>query len=292
MRRHVLCALVLTAIGCSGAVDGTPQQQQKLAAANAHAQGTQTGDACAQNRWYGDGECDTFCADTDSDCVPSGKAVVCAQFIEGGNGVCDRPANDACRFQDPDCSAPPSTPGAGGSSGSAPPGGVACALVSEVPNNHCDRPASDPCRFQDPDCNAGGPVPTPVDCDTSKVVCQTFAPVVCPAGQVPTVVNGCYGPCVDEEVCTGKGTGGGSGAGGEPNASGGSAGTAGSPGSSGASSAGGAPSSSGGSTGTAGSPGSSGGQGGGSSGGQGGGSRQSGQDSDKSRGGSDKSQNR
>jgi len=54
MRRHVLCALVLTAIGCSGAVDQALQQQQKLAAANAHAQGTQSGDACAKNRWYGE----------------------------------------------------------------------------------------------------------------------------------------------------------------------------------------------------------------------------------------------
>lgn len=243
MRRHVLCALVLTAIGCSGAVDGTSTlQQQKLAAANARAQGTAEGDACAQHRWYGDGECDTFCADTDSDCIPGGKAIVCAQFIETSNGVCERPTTDACRFQDPDCSTPPSSPGAGGSSSGTPPGSVACALVSEVPNGSCDRAESDPCRFQDPDCNTGGGgAPTAIDCDISKIVCQTFAAVVCPDGQVPSVVNGCYGPCVTKDMC-GAGSGGSTGTGGGPGESGGSTGTAGSPGSSGGSEAGGGPS--------------------------------------------------
>src|SRR5690349_11276336 len=172
MRRYLLCALILTAIGCSGSVDDTSDQQQKLAAANARASGTAQGDPCAQHRWYGDGVCDTFCTDTDSDCVPKGDgdAVVCAQFIEQVNGKCERSSTDACRFQDPDCAAPPSSPGAGGGSGSAPPGGVACALVSEAPNGSCDRPESDPCRFQDPDCNKGSVTPTVADCDTSKII--------------------------------------------------------------------------------------------------------------------------
>jgi hypothetical protein len=241
MRRHVLCALVLTAIGCSGAVDQASEQQElKLAAANAKSRGTAQGDACAQHRWYGDGVCDTFCADTDSDCVPKGDAIVCAQFIEQGNGKCERPASDACRFQDPDCTAPPNSPGTGGAPGSTPPGGVACALVSEVPNGSCDRADSDPCRFQDPDCNTGTVTPK-ADCDASKIVCKTFAAVVCPDGQVPSVVNGCYGPCVTEESCAvPPGSGGNTGSGGAPGQSGGSTGTAGTPTGSGGNTGGGA----------------------------------------------------
>jgi hypothetical protein len=217
MRRHVLCALILSAIGCSGAVDQAPDQRQlKLAAANAKASGTAQGDPCAQHRWYGDGVCDTFCSDTDLDCVPKGDAVVCAQFIEQSNGKCERSATDACRFQDPDCAAPPSSPGSGGSSGSTPPGGVTCALVSEVSNGSCDRPDSDPCRFQDPDCNSGTVPPAVADCDASKIICQTFAAVVCPDGQVPSVVNGCYGPCVKKESCASPPAGTGGSAGGDP----------------------------------------------------------------------------
>lgn len=39
------------------------------------------------------------------------------------------------------------------------------------------------------------------DCDTRKITCQTFAPVVCPEGTVPTVLEGCYGKCVPKSEC-------------------------------------------------------------------------------------------
>jgi hypothetical protein len=201
------CSLLLAVVGCSGATSGSlTDAQQKLAAANARANGTATGDVCAQRGWYGDGVCDTFCTNTDTDCAPkpgTGTPVVCAQFIEVGDGVCGRSANDACRFQDPDCTDPGTgsggTTGSGGATGSGgSTGGTACALISEVSDGKCNRAESDPCRFQDPDCGAtsGG-----VDCDTRKVTCQTFAAVTCPEGQVPSVMNQCYGPCVDRAAC-------------------------------------------------------------------------------------------
>ncbi len=40
-----------------------------------------------------------------------------------------------------------------------------------------------------------------VDCDISKVTCQTFAPVECPDAQVPSVMGSCYGACVSLSSC-------------------------------------------------------------------------------------------
>ncbi len=190
MRR--LIGLLVVTFGCSGAATSSPtgDSAAKLRAAQDHARGTSNGDVCSTQGWYGDGECDTFCTNTDTDCVPhagggSGEPIVCAAFSEVSDGVCKRPATDACRSQDPDCDAPE---------------GV-CALISEVPNGSCTRPSNDACRFQDPDCNTQ---PGVIDCDTAQLRCQTFAAVICPDGQVPTVVNGCYGPCVDKSQCDGN----------------------------------------------------------------------------------------
>jgi hypothetical protein len=123
---------------------------------------------------------------------------VCALFVGVEDGTCSRPDDDPCKFQDPDCgqTTPPSS--GGGSTG----GGTVCAMLMEISDGVCSRPATDPCIFQDPDC-AGGvdPQPGTYDCDVSKVTCQTFAPVVCPDGQVPTYLDGCYGPCVDKAEC-------------------------------------------------------------------------------------------
>jgi len=265
-------SVALLVMGCAGAVDPksngdqTSTLEQKVNAADARARGAAQGDPCATHGWYGDGVCDTFCAHEDTDCVPKpeqGAPIVCAQFIEGKNGVCGRAENDPCRFQDPDCNAPPrdpgsgsgtvcaaiienpdgrcsrpasdpcraqdpdcTNPGAGGSGGSGAGGassagapatsggstGTVCTAISEVPDGVCRRPADDPCRFQDPDCipgaggssggaGSGGTTGGGVDCDTSKVTCQTFAPVTCPDGKVPSVVNRCYGECVDKASC-------------------------------------------------------------------------------------------
>jgi hypothetical protein len=37
-------------------------------------------------------------------------------------------------------------------------------------------------------------------CDPAQLLCKRVAPL-CPAGQVPQVVNGCYGECVDARQC-------------------------------------------------------------------------------------------
>ncbi len=39
-----------------------------------------------------------------------------------------------------------------------------------------------------------------VNCNTGSVACADPAPV-CPAGQAPSIVNDCYGPCVDVTAC-------------------------------------------------------------------------------------------
>jgi len=55
-----------------------------------------------------------------------------------------------------------------------------------------------------PACFAAPCPPTPPklhDCDVRKITCQTFAPVVCPDGTVPTVVDSCYGECVPKDQC-------------------------------------------------------------------------------------------
>jgi hypothetical protein len=197
MRHRNWIALSVALFGCSGATTEGPvtTSELKSKAAADLAAGTAQGDPCADNRWYGDAECDSFCPNADTDCVPAGDPVVCAEFMEVSNGVCSRPADDPCLFQDPDCdSAPPG--GAGGSSG----GGVVCAMISEVSDGVCGRPADDPCIFQDPDCTTDPP-PGTYDCDLSKITCQTFAPVICPDGQVSSVIDSCYGPCVDPSEC-------------------------------------------------------------------------------------------
>lgn len=126
--------------------------QLKKAAAEAAANGdAPTGDVCGENDWYGDGQCDTFCNDTDStDCAPDcGGGVACALFIEESNGYCSRRADDPCISQDPDCA------------GSTPPSGgddpIACPAIAEVADGVCKREASDPCRSIDPDCPVSGP---------------------------------------------------------------------------------------------------------------------------------------
>jgi hypothetical protein len=190
--RFLKYTFFFAAVGCSGSTVPSPSAPEtKAGVAAASAQGATQGDPCAKYGWYGDGECDTFCATTDTDCVPdnSGSPIFCAAFIEASDGRCSRPDRDPCRFQDPDCSA---SCGGTGHRGD-------CALVAELPDGKCSRPSSDVCRFQDPDC-----VPTDpgsVNCNLNEIACQTFAPVVCPAGQVPSVVNRCYGPCVDPKTC-------------------------------------------------------------------------------------------
>lgn len=152
MNTKYLCALVLFAAACSGTqTTGGPGKSDTLELKKAAAAGTtpSTGDVCATEAWYGDGVCDTFCSQADSDCVPDGNTTVCADFVIS-DGKCARPESDPCRFQDGDCAA--TDPGGDG---------VVCTAISESSDGVCTRPESDPCRSQDPDCsppdeNGGG----------------------------------------------------------------------------------------------------------------------------------------
>ena len=40
-----------------------------------------------------------------------------------------------------------------------------------------------------------------LDCDPRNITCQTLVAVTCPDGQVPSVVNHCYGACVTKDKC-------------------------------------------------------------------------------------------
>jgi hypothetical protein len=196
------CGLLLATISCSSADQRSDSiADLKAQAAQALSAGEHHGDPCAEHGWYSDGECDTFCKDRDADCSSADPPVACTLISEVSDGVCSRPEDDACRFQDPDCSdhgdeggtvcalyieisdgvcsRPADDPCKAqdpdcGDAGTAPGGGTVCALFIEQSNGVCSRPADDPCKFQDPDCKAdGGP-----GCDPGEpqepVVCALF----------------------------------------------------------------------------------------------------------------------
>ena len=157
----LLSGLTLAALGCSG--QNEPRSDSttlaKAKAAQALSAGPRRSDPCADNGWYSDGECDSFCAEADADCDASEQPVACTLIAEVSNGVCGRPASDPCRSQDPDCV---------DDGGSAPGDGVQCTLLLELPDGVCSRPASDPCQGQDPDCVDGAGDPG------DGVVCALF----------------------------------------------------------------------------------------------------------------------
>jgi hypothetical protein len=127
-------------VACSGATTEEPVlNKAKVAQGDVET----NGDACAEQKWYGDGECDTFCEKKDTDCVAvPGEPVLCAAFIEESDGKCSRPEDDYCRMQDPDCKV----------TTTEPDDGVACALYVEKSDGKCSRSEEDPCKSQDPDC--------------------------------------------------------------------------------------------------------------------------------------------
>src|SRR5688572_1516495 len=162
MYLNSLVVLLMTA-ACSGGhtqggadEPGQSQNELKRMAAQASADGSTGGDVCGQNRWYGDGVCDTFCQDADvADCGVGCGGVVCALFIEESNGYCSRRDDDPCIAQDPDCGnavQPDPAPYPGDDP-------VACAAIAEIGDGVCKRDPADPCRFQDPDCVPDGTEP-------------------------------------------------------------------------------------------------------------------------------------
>jgi hypothetical protein len=195
--RYTLCFFTLALTACAGksvVSNGSPSDiQLKQEAASALAAGTAQGDPCTLNTWYGDGTCDSFCPSDDTDCVPAGEPVVCALFAETTTGSCERAATDPCGFQDPDCTVSSPVPG-----GPGPDDPIACAMLAESSDGVCSRATDDPCSFQDPDCTTGG---GGIGCDSRMVLCEMFMAVECPAGEVPSVVDGCYGPCVPQSDC-------------------------------------------------------------------------------------------
>lgn len=89
-------------------------------------------DPCADYGYYGDGECDTFCANPDPDCG-GGSGDFCYDYGWYGDGICDT----QCPQPDPDCG--------GGSSGDY------CADWGWYNDGYCDD-----CPSPDPDCSGGG----------------------------------------------------------------------------------------------------------------------------------------
>jgi hypothetical protein len=66
---------------------------------------------------------------------------------------------------------------------------IACVLATCPVNTGIDRVRC-----------AGGRCVLGFECDTKSVACRRLAPV-CPKGQVPRIVDKCYGPCVDARQC-------------------------------------------------------------------------------------------
>lgn len=166
----------------AGRFDAKLEARSRLASADYVPQPGE--DVCADNAWYGDGECDHWCPMADNDCDEN---VVCAAYIEESDGLCRRAAQDPCRGQDPDCDVScvePNFPGPDGvcAFDRTDPcvaqrdpdcnDGVTCARYIEMSDNVCSRPESDKCRFQDPDCNDIGPIECPAIAQFPDGVCS------------------------------------------------------------------------------------------------------------------------
>jgi hypothetical protein len=166
MKTKYLTSLLFLVVACSGGQTsggdgGESVVELKKAAADAKANQAAQGDACQQHGWYGDGECDRFCAAVDSvDCTPTaGDAggVVCALFIEEANGVCGRKPTDPCKSQDPDCD------------------DIICTAIAREADGKCDTESNDPCLYyQDPDCRAFDPPPSGPRGDDDPIVCPAI----------------------------------------------------------------------------------------------------------------------
>ena len=72
---------------------------------------------------------------------------------------------------------------------------VVCVRAPCPPQPVCLDDTDDTDDTDDADGGAAG-----VDCDSRKVLCKRVAPR-CPAGEVPSVVDACYGLCVSVRAC-------------------------------------------------------------------------------------------
>ena len=169
---------------------------------------TQGEDVCADNAWYGDGECDFWCPKADSDCGVVDP--ICAAFIEEGDGLCRRSDLDPCRTQqDPDCgvvcpafeflpasdgvcSFDPVDPCVGQNDPDCD-SGITCDAYIEMSDGACSRANADKCRFQDPDCSGGGTIVCPAF--------EQFSDGICTEDPTDPCVRA-NDPDCDQVVCT------------------------------------------------------------------------------------------
>ncbi len=75
----------ILAVGCGGSDDGAPSGMTKDEARNGGGKGDVDADFCQDNGWYGDGECDDFCARPDPDCGAAVDPVVIDASGDGGS---------------------------------------------------------------------------------------------------------------------------------------------------------------------------------------------------------------
>ena len=175
---------LLAAFSVACATDVEIDSSEKELARMAGGMSESGSDLCDTHMWYGDGECDTFCVMDDPDCE-------CADA--DADGYCDDETPTACDRNDVDCLALPPECGAG----EVPSVVDGCwgPCVSEAlcvpPDAECvDLDADGYCDDE-----------TPTACDRNDVDCLALPPE-CGAGEVPSVVDGCWGPCVPADHCT------------------------------------------------------------------------------------------
>lgn len=75
--------VALATAGCGGSGDGSEGGMTKDDARNRGGKGDVSADFCDENGWYGDGECDDFCARPDPDCGDAAEPVVIDASGEG-----------------------------------------------------------------------------------------------------------------------------------------------------------------------------------------------------------------
>jgi hypothetical protein len=138
--KRALLVLPLMMLGCDGS-DGAPDLTKEAAsAAAADASADDGTDVCADQDWYGDGACDTFCLLPDPDCFCGGFGDL---GCEAGLECVDDPTDDCDpETQNYDCAGtcqpPPSPPApqfCGGFGDIGCPDGLECV---DDPSDDCD----------------------------------------------------------------------------------------------------------------------------------------------------------
>lgn len=115
--------------------------------------------------------------------VDCGEGYFCAWEVEHMCGAADHPGTCTLRPSASECA--------------ALDGPAVCGCDGVTYDNECFAWAAGQSAIRVGACDA-------VDCDESHALCDAIPPI-CPAGQVPSVVGGCWGPCVPTSSCTDTG---------------------------------------------------------------------------------------